>query len=188
MNKKPIFIISGATAVGKSTIINELLTDQSLHLKKVITTTTRPKRPNETADLDRHFLTKQEFIEKVKNNDFLEHSQVYDNFYGIQKVDLKKIMDSEFIPILDIDIQGARKIKKTLKDHNLITIFIKYDSKESIKKRLATSDKRIDLKTRLTTIDKEEAEAKFYDYQIKNIQGKLNKTIKTIKEIIQNKI
>jgi len=153
---KPIIIIAGASGVGKTTIINELLDNDSLKLKRVKTSTTREPRKG-AKTVDRHFLTRKEFENKIKKNEFLEHAIVFNNLNGVQDVDFEDAYNSENIPIFDVDIQGVRTLKDKLKNYPLLTFFIVYDSKESIKKRLLENpERRSNLDERVQKIASEE--------------------------------
>ncbi len=186
MNKKPIVIIAGASGVGKTTIITELLADDPLKLKRVKTSTTRKSRPGAQVT-DRHFLTKKKFENKIEKNEFLEHATVYKNLCGVQKADFESTYNSNNVPIFDVDIQGVRTLKKKLSKYKLLTFFIIYDSRESIKKRLLENpEKRSNLDERVTNINKEEKIGKeLCKYAITNKQGNIAYAVNRIKNIIK---
>ncbi|MFC1656868.1 guanylate kinase [Patescibacteria group bacterium] len=188
VNTKPIIIIAGASGVGKTTIIIELLADKNLKLKRVKTSTIRPPRPGAQVT-DRHFLTREDFETKIKKNEFLEHAVVFNNLCGVQKTDFEKVYNSENIPIFDVDIQGVRTLKNKLVDYPLLTFFIIYDSKESIKKRLLENpERRSNLDERVQKIATEEKIGKnLCKYAIENRQGKIEFAVNKIKDIISSR-
>lgn len=188
MNKKPIVIVAGASGVGKTTIIKELLADKKLKLKRVTTSTTRPERPG-TKSPDRHLLSKKEFKQKMHNNEFIETAEFYGNLYGVQKVDFEKVYESNNIPIFDVDLNGVRSFKKELGNYPLLTFFIIYDSPKSIKKRLIDNpETRSNLNDRLKSISKEEKLGKtLCEYIIENKQGNIAFAVNKIKNIISEK-
>lgn len=183
---KPIIIVAGASGVGKTTIINELLDDDSLRLKRVKTSTTREPRKG-AKTVDRHFLTREEFENKIKKNEFLEHATVYENLCGVQNADFEDAYNSKNIPIFDVDIQGVRTLKTKLKDYLLLTFFITYDSKESIKKRLLENpERRSNLNERVQKISTEEKIGKeLCKYAVENRQGNISYAVEEIKKIIK---
>lgn len=190
MNKKSIVIIAGASGVGKTTIINELLTDDSLKLKRVKTSTTRPPRKGAQAT-DRHFLSRDEFEAKIKRGEFLEHATVYENLCGVQKTDFENVYNSENTPIFDVDIQGVKTLKDKLADYPLLTFFIIYDSKESIKKRLLENpERRSNLDERVKKIATEEKIGKeLCKYAVENRQGDIAYAVgKITKILLKNKV
>jgi len=178
-----LFIISGPSAVGKNTVIDgvkKLIPE----LKETISCTTRQKRPDEKNKVHYHFLSKKEFEQKIKNNEFLEYFEVYGKYYGTLKSEIDHIIKNNHIPLIVIDVQGALYVKKN--NPNAVLIFIKPDSLETLEKRLhARNTNSAELKIRLKNAKNELAQARFYDYKIINIQGKLNKTIQEVADIIQ---
>lgn len=182
-----IFIISGPTGVGKTTIAKELfklITD----LKPSTTYSTRPPRPSAIEDKIIIHITEQDFKTKISNNEFLEYAEVHRNFYGTAKKETLDTLKNH--PILcNIDVVGADQIKKEFPGQ-CVTIFILPESVEQlvkhVKKRGDVTDE--ELAIRLQTAEKEIEKSKTFDHIIINQEGKLKETIKAIKNIIEKNL
>ena len=136
--KGKLIILSGPSGVGKSTIRTELI-KQLPNLWYSISATTRPKRDNEQNGIDYYFLTKEEFVKQIENNNFLEYEEVYkDTYYGTLKQTVFDKLNNNINVILEIDVNGALNIKKNLKE--AILIFIEPPSFENLKTRLINRD------------------------------------------------
>ena len=128
-----LIIISGPSGAGKGTIVNELIKNTNLNLS--ISMTTRPKREGEVEGKDYYFVTKQEFAKQIKKGNFLEYANVHgDNYYGTPKDKVLKSLENGKDIILEIDIQGALKVKEKYKEG--IFIFIMPPSMRELKNRL----------------------------------------------------
>lgn len=142
-----LFVISGPSGVGKTTIAEFVLRLDS-SIQKFVTCTTRNMRPGERNGVDYHFLSKEEFIAHVNAGDFIEYSEVYGNMYGVLASNIQYNIDLGITSLLVINWEGFLKIKKS---NQVIGIFIappsmkelesrirsRGDSEETIQKRLA---------------------------------------------------
>ncbi len=127
-------IILGASGVGKGSLIKKLLQKfPSSYLS--ISATTRDKRPSEVDGKDYLFYTKEKFLELIDNNGLFEWAEVFGNYYGSPKDKVFQAFDEGKNVIFDIDWQGARQIKESLKDR-AITIHILPPSVEDLRDRL----------------------------------------------------
>lgn len=155
-------IISSPSGGGKTTIVNELL-KRDKKLSRVITATTRAPRTGEVDGEDYHFWPARRFENAVKNKLMAEWAKVHVDYYGIPKASIDTVMKNKRIPVLVIDVQGAKTIRKTYKD--AISIFIAPPSMAVLKKRIAArGDGTKDIKVRMESAKKEMAQIKFYDY------------------------
>jgi guanylate kinase len=184
MNKRKgiLFVVSGPSGVGKTTLCNKLL-KQDKNIVFSISCTTRPKRKTEKNGREYYFLTKEKFLKAIKNNEFIEWAKVYDNYYGTPKKFLDKNLKLGKDVLLDIDVQGVKKIKKLYKD--AVYIFIAPPSTEELKKRILgrNTETKKSLQKRLSVALKELKLIYLYDYVIKNV--KLDKAIKDLKSIVK---
>jgi guanylate kinase len=112
-------IIAGPSAVGKGRLIKQLMYDYSRFFYKVVTHTTRTPRPGETNGTHYHFITRDEFLERVNKSLFIEWSPVHDNLYGVSVDAWKSAQQLGKIPILEIDIKGAKTIKRESRYHGV---------------------------------------------------------------------
>ncbi|HEY8444357.1 MAG TPA: guanylate kinase [Clostridia bacterium] len=167
MSKGLLIVLSGPSGVGKGTV-NKRVRELLPNLRKSISVTTRPQRPNEIDGVHYHFITKEQFDELVKNDGLLEYAQVYQNFYGTPKKPVLEALEKGEDMIFELDIQGARLIKQSYDD--CVRIFISPPSIEELNKRLnlrGTETEEVKA-LRLSETKKELEEAKLYDYLVVN--------------------
>ena len=131
--KGMLIVISGPSGCGKDSVVKNLLT-KNKNIWVSISCTSRDKRQNEEDGKDYYFVTKEEFEEKIKNNEMLEYAKYTNNYYGTPKKYIKEHLDKGEDVILIIEIQGALKIKEILKE--TIFIFILPPSMDELRKRL----------------------------------------------------
>lgn len=128
-----LYIISAPSGAGKTSLVSKLI-EMDSHITVSISSTTRPIRPGEENGVNYHFLTIDEFQEKIKQNDFLEHAQVFDNFYGTSKSSVEAQLKAGKDVILEIDWQGAQQVRKLIPE--AISIFILPPSLDELQRRL----------------------------------------------------
>nr|WP_318025552.1 guanylate kinase [Mesomycoplasma dispar] len=190
MNK--LIILSGPSGVGKGTIESLLLKNKDLLIKLAISATTREKRKNEIDGVNYFFLTHQIFEEKIENNEFLEWSRHFSNYYGTLKSQIEFIQSQNFIPLLEIDTNGAKNIIENYQEKGeldkLLTIFILPPSLETLKKRiekrLTETDAQINQRLEKA---KSEIEIKnLFKFQV--INDNLEECVRQIEKIISKEI
>ena len=133
MNKGLLILISAPSGAGKTSLVNEII-DRDDQLIKSVSHTTRAKRPGEEESIDYFFTTESEFNQMVSNNDFIEHAEVFGNFYGTSKNYVEENLDSGLDVILEIDWQGAQQLQSDKPD--AISIFIAPPKKQELEARL----------------------------------------------------
>lgn len=164
-----IIVISGPSGSGKTTLIARLMEQ---HSEIIFSTshTTRPIRGREINGRDYHFITQEEFLEMVENDQFVEWAKVYGNYYGTsyREVESKSKIGGDKILALDIDVQGARKIKKKYRE--ALFIFVIPPSLEILRQRLETREKKFDqhIRKRLEIAKEELKQYNIYDYIVVN--------------------
>ncbi len=177
-----IAIITGPSAVGKTTVAKELL-KKLKNFKPGVTYTTREQRNWSAEDKIINYISKDEFRKMIDDDQFMEWAQVYDNFYGTSKKDILKILEKHNV-LLNIDVQGAKIIKK--KFPKTISIFILPEHIDNIKERLAARPMKESIKKKRLKAAKDEiSESNKFDYQIINYNNKLDKTVNTIAKILK---
>lgn len=174
-------IVSSPSGGGKTTIVAELLkTDKTL--SRVITATTRSPRKGEKNGRDYHFWTQQDFENAIKNKQMAEWAKVHVNYYGIPKSSFDLPIKQGKCPVLIIDVQGAKTVKKLYK--NAVSLFIAPPNLKELKRRIAArNDGTTDIKVRMATAKKELKEIKNYDYVVVN--DILNDAVKDCAAIIK---
>jgi len=162
-----VYIISAPSGSGKSTLVTRLLR-QVTRLHFSISYTTRPLRGNERDGHDYYFIARQEFEKRIKNNEFLEHAQVFDNYYGTHVSELDRAEAEGNDLVLDIDVQGARQLKERIPA--AVSIFILPPSREILEKRLRDrgEDSEPVIRRRLHDAAEEIRNYSNYDYVLVN--------------------
>lgn len=164
--KNPLFVVSAPSGAGKTTLVRHLLAkEKSVQLS--ISTTTRKSRTGEVDGVDYFFTSLADFKEKIKENAFAEYAQVHGNFYGTAKAWLQTALEKSEV-LLEIDVQGAEKIKQSFPEAVLIFIFP--PSLEVLKARLIgrKTDSEEVIKKRLSVAINEMRRAADFDYVIMN--------------------
>ena len=167
MNKGLLILISAPSGAGKTSLVNKII-DRDDQLINSVSHTTRAKRPGEEEGIDYFFTTEKEFKQMVSNNDFIEHAEVFGNFYGTSKNYVEENLDSGFEVILEIDWQGARQIQSVKRE--AVSIFIAPPSKQELENRLRKrgkdSEETISIRMAQATSDMKKAES--YNYVVVN--------------------
>ncbi|MEE0866536.1 MAG: AAA family ATPase [Clostridia bacterium] len=181
-----LVILSGVSGAGKDTIKKELIKrmDNVISLPSF---TSRKPRDGEEEGVQYHFITKQEFEEKIKNNEFYEYDLHHENYYGTSRKLLNEKIASGKIIVKDIEVNGTENLIKLLKDETkLVTIFLRVE-KEELRRRLIDRGDNLtedEIELRLGRLDYEENKIRLYDYMIKN--DDFEKTVQLIMTIIEN--
>jgi guanylate kinase len=152
-------LVAGASGVGKGTIVSHLTSPPSSKFRATVSCTTRKKRPEEVHGEHYWFLTRDQFIEHQQNNDFLESAEVHGNMYGTLKRELVRLADMGFVPVIEIDVQGAQQLLEVIP--NTCFVFIEPPSMEELERRLrgrGTEDEE-SIRKRLARALEESAEA-----------------------------
>lgn len=160
-------VVSGPSGVGKSTLIHMLI-QKNKELDFIISHTTRQKRTSETEGRDYYFVDQGTFQHMIERNEFVEWAKVHNHFYGTSHQEIKVKSRNNKILILDIDIQGARSLKKYYPD--AWYIFVVPPSFQVLEERLMKRESEIDfnIKRRLAIAKNELREYLLYDYVVVN--------------------
>jgi len=162
-----LIVLSGPSGVGKGAISKQLR-ERENNLWYSISATTRRPRQGEVNGEDYFFMSEEEFFEKRQNGEFIEWACFCNNYYGTPKAKVFEMLNRGVDVILEIDIQGAKKVKDSFKD--AIFIFILPPSRKEWKKRIFRrgTETEIERTLRLETGEKEIKEIKNYNYAIIN--------------------
>ena len=180
--KGGMFILSSPSGAGKTTLVKKIAKNKNFSIS--ISHTTRQPRPKETNGKDYYFVSKNNFKKLIKKGEFIEHAQVFDNYYGSSKnLIINKLRKGKNI-IFDIDWQGTRQIRNKKLDYKLLTIFILPPSRDELIKRLMKREnKNINtVKKRMKEFKKDLQRWKEYDYVL--INDDLKKCYKKLMVII----
>ena len=128
-----LYIISAPSGAGKSSLVKALIESQS-GIRVSVSHTTRAMRPGEVDGVHCYFVDHAQFAQMLERAEFLEHAQVFDNFYGTSQVTLEQTLAQGFDLILEIDWQGAQQVRKLMP--NAKSIFILPPTQEALRHRL----------------------------------------------------
>lgn len=185
-NTGKLVIFSAPSGSGKTTIVKHLVA-QIPQLGYSISACTRPRRGRtEEHGKDYYFLSKEEFEQKIRNDEFVEWEQVYSGaYYGTLKAEIQRIWSEGKHVIFDVDVVGGLRIKEYYGDR-AIAIFVKVNSVEELRKRLLQRQTETDasLETRLA---KAEYEMSFEDrFDVVLLNENLEETLQKALRIVQN--
>ena len=168
MKQGKLFVISGASGVGKSTVLHHVMAARK-DLTFSVSATTRPPRPNEVDGVHYYFITKEAFQEMIAQDAFLEYDNHNANYYGTPIAQAREKMERGSV-ILDIEPNGAFNVRKAMPD--AVLIFIAPPSMEELQRRLAgrgdTSEEQMKLRLERSVWEMEQS--KKYDYIVINDQ------------------
>lgn len=191
MKKKKglLIVISGPSGIGKTTIRERLVKENDDFWYSISMTTRKPRKIEKTNryeqnGIDYYFVDEDEFISNIKKNNFLEYAEVYKElYYGTLKDIVFKKLDEGINVILEIDVNGAKQVRKNYK--NALLIFIKPHSLEELEYRLRNrrTDTEDAIKERLEKAIYEISNSGIYDYVIES--GSKEEDYEKVKNIIE---
>lgn len=167
MTKGSLFIITAASGTGKTSLVKQLIATTN-DLSVSISHSTRQPRPGEVDGQDYHFVSREVFTSMIKQGEFLEHAEVFDNFYGTAQSSVEYMLQNGLDVILEIDWQGALQVQKLRPDAT--TIFILPPDRQSLRQRLSNrgQDSNEVIEKRLAGSVKEMSQYINFDYIVIN--------------------
>lgn len=167
MNKGKVIVVSGPSGVGKGTVVKELI-GSNKDCALSVSATTRSPREGEAHGVNYFFITKEEFTQKINNNEMLEYAEYCSNFYGTPKDYVLKSVEQGKNIILEIEVQGALNVKKIIPE--AVTVFVMPPSLQELEDRLRGRGTETDevVRQRLKTAMAEIKQAPQYDYIVVN--------------------
>ena len=184
MKHPKLIVLSAPSGAGKTTVAHAIL-KQHQNIIFSISATTRTRRNSEVEGKDYYFLTTEEFLQKIKENSFVEYQKIYDDYYGSLKQEVENALQNGYSVLFDIDVEGALNIKKTYSD-DAILIFIAPPNINEITRRLIRrkTEGEEKLRKRLDRIPMEMKQQKKFDYIVMN--DDLQKAIHEVTKILIN--
>lgn len=176
-----LFIISAASGTGKTSLVKELLATTK-NLVVSVSHTTREPRRGEVDGEHYYFTNKEEFMRLVGEAEFLEHAEVFGNYYGTSKTVVNDLLNAGVDVILEIDWQGALQVKRQLKD--AVLIFILPPNREALRSRLSNraQDTLKVIEERLAGAVREMQEYVNFDYIV--INDDFNQALNELQSIV----
>ena len=182
LNRKGLLlVVSGPSGAGKGTICKALV-NKNDKIKLSVSATTRKPRNGEVHGVNYFFIEKEEFTKMVENGEFLEHAQIYDNFYGTPKAAIIECLEKGQDVILEIEMQGARQIKEVYPEG--VFIFVLPPSLEELKSRIVGrgTETQEEIEKRFSCAFEEINQIVNYDYFIVNED--IEKSVNDVEAII----
>ena len=128
-----LYIVSAPSGAGKTSLVKALI-DSMANVRVSVSHTTRAMRPGEVDGVNYHFTPREQFVEMLKQGDFLEHAEVFGNLYGTSHSWVKQTLAQGYDLILEIDWQGAQQVRKLVPDAK--SIFILPPTHKDLRQRL----------------------------------------------------
>jgi len=177
-----VYIISAPSGSGKSTLVSRLMAAVD-HLTFSVSYTTRKPRGNEVDGGAYHFIGREEFEQRIARDEFLEHADVFGNYYGTHSGALEIAQNLGKDLVLDIDVQGAAQLKKRIP--GAVTIFVLAPSREILEQRLRARSQDSDevIRRRLADAAREIQNYSLYDYVLVN--NDLDLAAETLQSIVR---
>jgi guanylate kinase len=176
-----VFIISAPSGSGKSTLVNKVRQTVP-NLEFSVSYTTRKPRGAEKNGCEYFFITREQFEEMIRKDEFLEHADVFGNYYGTARHFLDQAKADGKDLLLDIDVQGAEQIKRKLRD--AVSIFILPPNRSELEQRLRkrSQDSEEVIQRRLDAATREIENYEKYDYILVN--DRLEDSVETLQAIL----
>lgn len=182
--KSNLLVFSAPSGAGKTTIVRALASRYANFVISV-SVTTRARRESEKNGVDYHFVNRQDFERFIQEGLLLEYEIVHDQYYGTLKTSVEDNLAAGNVLLFDIDVNGARSIKRKYPD--ALLFFIEPPDLETLKQRLLMRKRETDeeIVRRLERIEFEYQNARYFDHVI--INDNLDETIKVVESYIFEK-
>ena len=186
MKKGLLIVYSGPSGVGKSTILHEVLKDESLNLEFSVSMTTRLPREGEVDGKDYFFVSKETFKKAIEEDKFLEHARYVENYYGTPRDYVEQERNKGKNVILEIDVQGGLQVIEKCSD--CISIFIMPPSIDELRNRLSGrgTEKEEVVNKRIDQAQREINQGSVYKYHVVN--NEIETSIKEVSDILKKEM
>lgn len=183
MPKNNIFIITGPAGAGEDSIIKKL--EEYIDIEKIVTTTSRPMRPEDKEGVSYYFISREEFKKRIEENNFFEYAlEDNGNYYGGTYEELERVRKIDKPVVWKIDYKGVLNAKKLIPEAKSIYIYIPPGLME--KRLKSRGDSPEIIKSRIDYAKGWYENEHIFDYKITNEEGKLDKAVQEAVEIIKN--
>ena len=183
MNKGIMVVLSGPAGCGKGTVRAHLLNTGDYTLS--VSATTRSPRPGEVNGVDYYYITKDEFISRIKAGEMLEYTEYCGNYYGTPKKEAEAVLESGKNLLLEIEVEGARNVKAKFPDAVLVLLLPPTHAIQEQRLRSRGTETEDVIRMRLDRAKEEIKFAKCYDYVVYNYDGKPEQAAEQILSIME---
>ena len=183
-HKGKLYIIAAASGAGKTSLVKAMV-ESTPHVRVSVSHSTRPIRPGEKDGVNYHFVEKDEFHDLLNKGEFLEHAEVFGNFYGTSEAWVREQLETGEDVILEIDWQGAQQVRRLMPE--AVSIFILPPSLEALRERLigrGTDDMEI-IERRMNQAVSEMSHYSEFDYLV--INDEFDLALRDLQTIIRSR-
>lgn len=182
-NKPLVMVLSGPSGVGKDAVL-KAMKRRGLAFHFVVTTTDRPKRPEEVEGVDYNFVTTRRFEEMIRNDELVEYARVYGDYKGVPKAQIKDALLSGKDVVLRLDVQGAAKVRQLFPDSVQIFLIPENEAQWYQRFRNRRTETEAELEKRMSIAREELKLVERFDYVVVNSTDCLDQTVDHITAII----
>ena len=179
-----LVVISGPSGVGKDSVI-KAMKERDLPFYFVVTATTRAKREDEVHGVDYFFVTTEDFISMIEDDELLEYATVYEDYKGVPKAQVRQALESGKDVIMRVDVQGAATIREISPQACLIFLTAQNDAELVERLKLRKTETPRSLNKRIATAREELQRMHEFDYVVLNRNSHLDEAVDTILAIIR---
>jgi guanylate kinase len=167
-------------------MIERMIDSGRLGFHFTVTATTRDPRPGEKEGINHHFVSVDDFVNLIAADELLEWAQVYGNYYGVPKKQVRDALGAGNHVIMRVDVQGAKRLSEIIPE--ALLIFIIPPSLDVLRKHLENRgvDTEAEMAKRLAAASEEISQASLFDFTVTNEEDRLDETVRQVVEIIES--
>lgn len=178
-----LIVVSGPAGSGKGTVLSDLIKDENY--KYSVSATTRAPRPGEVDGVNYHFLTREGFEARIAHGEMLEWTEYCGNYYGTPKREVEQVLASGCNLLLEIEVEGARNVKKAYPDAVLVMLLPPSFAVQEARLRGRGTETEEKIRERLARTREEVPCITDYDYVIYNHDGRAEDAVADIRAIVR---
>jgi guanylate kinase len=184
MQRGRLYVVSAPSGAGKTSLVKALM-EREPRVRFSVSYTTRKPRPNEIPGRDYHFVTMERFAEMIAHGEFLEHAQVFDNYYGTGVRAVEEALANGEQLLLEIDWQGARQVRARLPEAR--SIFILPPSRAALEQRLKARSTDSDAVIKRRLQDAAEDLAHWAEFDCVVINDRFDAALEDLRDIVADR-
>ncbi len=179
-----VLVFSGSAGSGKGTVL-KCIREKDPRFRLSVSMTTRSPRPGEQNGREYYFVSREEFLETLAQDGFLEHTEYCGNLYGTPKKQFFDMIENGFIPVLEIETDGAEQVMQKLSSYT--SVFLSPPDYKTLEARLRgrATEKEEEIRSRLRAAREEIFRSERYQYVVLNADGAAEKAADAILEIMK---